>query len=1039
VTIRIQNIHQTSDPLQLAVSPFSGVTISDSSGAADTVTVTLSPGSNGSLSGAGVSYNNGVYTCSGVAAVVTADLENLLFTPNNVANPVYSVVTGFTISVSNASGATATDASTSVIEGPAIDGIVASQVVAPGTTYNPFATVSILDAAPLVELVITLHNTSSGSLSSLTHLGSYNSTTGQYSLGWLTVAQMNQDIAELEFIPAADPSGAPVVSPFTIEVSDDAAQFITYGTVTVTEQGPSVGGIQTAQTDTGRTTIHPFSAATIGDVLANQSETVTVTLNPNDGTLSGGGFSQSITNPGTYTVSAANIGAATADLNSLAFTPNTGPSGQSVVTTFAIEVTDGRGFNNTDTITVSDYYPPVPVVALGSSPFASNSTPATLGTAAPGTTGDALSVMLTSDADFATGSRVVLNNGTLVYTPGVVTASLAGPDTLTYTVTDTVTQSVTTETQTVTLSNGPNPVVTPANSPAASNSTTATLATAVPGTGSDALSVTLTSDADFTSGSTLVLNHGSLIYTPGLITAAKAGTDTLGFSVTDTVTGAITTDTETVTLSNGPAPVVTLAVSATTDNSTTATLGTAAPGAGSDALSVRLTSDADFPSGSTLVLINGNLVYTPGLVTAALSGSSDTLTYTVTDTVTGAVTPETQTVALLNGPVLSTDILFQNENGQMAQWTVSSGLSISTGAAIGPNPGSSWFAMGTGAFYTGDTADIVWQNQNGQVAVWQVQGTTLLGGAVVTANPGTTWHIKGTGDFYGDANTDILWQNDNGSVALWDMNGGSIVQAAVLAENPGPSWHIEGTGNFYGDGNTDILWQNDDGSVAFWDMNGTSIVHGAVLADNPGSTWHIKGTGDFYGDGNTDILWQNDNGSVAIWDMNGTSIVQAGVVAANPGSTWHIEAVGDFNNNGKADIVWQNDNGSVAVWEMNGTNIVSAAVLANPSTSWSVLGGDQNMRFIYSGSAGETLAATPVAPEEFVFTAPAAGAHAITGFNVTQDAVELSSALFGSFAAVEAATTATAGGTLIHLGASSSLFLAGVSPGSLHAGNFALA
>jgi len=79
-----------------------------------------------------------------------------------------------------------------------------------------------------------------------------------------------------------------------------------------------------------------------------------------------------------------------------------------------------------------------------------------------------------------------------------------------------------------------------------------------------------------------------------------------------------------------------------------------------------------------------------------------------------------------------------------------------------------------------------------------------------------------------------------------------------------------------------------------------------------------------------------------------------------------------------------------------------------------------------------------VTPEEFVFTNPAAGAHTISGFDVTQDAVELSSALFPSFADVQAATTATAAGALISLG-SSSLFLAGVVPGSLHASNFALA
>ena len=68
------------------------------------------------------------------------------------------------------------------------------------------------------------------------------------------------------------------------------------------------------------------------------------------------------------------------------------------------------------------------------------------------------------------------------------------------------------------------------------------------------MSVALTSDADFTTGSRLVLTNGSLIYTPGTITAAKVGSDTLKYTVTDTVTGAVTTETQAVTLNSGPTP-----------------------------------------------------------------------------------------------------------------------------------------------------------------------------------------------------------------------------------------------------------------------------------------------------------------------------------------------------------------------------------------------------------------------------------------------------------------------------------------------------
>ena len=293
--------------------------------------------------------------------------------------------------------------------------------------------------------------------------------------------------------------------------------------------------------------------------------------------------------------------------------------------------------------------PAPPVVTLASSPAASNVATATLGTAAPANGTDALSVALTSDPDFATGSTLTLSNGTLIYTPGLITAGLVGTDTISYAVTDTVTGEVTTETQAVTLSNGPAPLVTLAASPSASNGTTATLGTAAPANGTDALSVALTSDADFAAGSTLTLSNGTLIYTPGLITAGLVGTDTISYAVTDTVTGGVTTETQAVTLSNGPAPLVTLAASPSASNVATATLGTAAPANGTDALSVALTSDADFATGSTITLSNGALIYTPGLVIADLAGT-DTISYAVTDTVTGGVTTETQTVTLSNGP-----------------------------------------------------------------------------------------------------------------------------------------------------------------------------------------------------------------------------------------------------------------------------------------------------------------------------------------------------------------------------------------------------
>jgi len=73
-----------------------------------------------------------------------------------------------------------------------------------------------------------------------------------------------------------------------------------------------------------------------------------------------------------------------------------------------------------------------------------------------------------------------------------------------------------------------------------------------------------------------------------------------------------------------------------------------------------------------------------------------------------------------------------------------------------------------------------------------------------------------------------------------------------------------------------------------------------------------------------------------------------------------------------------------------------------------------------------------------VFDSFAAGTHTITGFDPTRDLIAFSSPELGSYAAVAAATSAVAGGSMIALGGGSSLLLPGVDPAALHAGNFVL-
>ena len=51
--------------------------------------------------------------------------------------------------------------------------------------------------------------------------------------------------------------------------------------------------------------------------------------------------------------------------------------------------------------------------------------------------------------------------------------------------------------------------------------------------------------------------------------------------------------------------------------------------------------------------------------------------------------------------------------------------------------------------------------------------------AMVGPNPGPSWNAIGTGDFNGDGHSDILWQNTNGQAAIWEMNGTNQIPAAA--------------------------------------------------------------------------------------------------------------------------------------------------------------------------------------------------------------------------------------------------------------------
>ena len=319
--------------------------------------------------------------------------------------------------------------------------------------------------------------------------------------------------------------------------------------------------------------------------------------------------------------------------------------------------------------------------------------------------------------------------------------------------------------------------------------------------------------------------------------------------------------------------------------------------------------------------------YSRSLFRVASDGSGGT-------DVTVTQTPPPPTAYDFNGDKTS-DILWQNTNGQAATWLLNNTAPFNE-SVVGGNPGPSWQVIGAGDFNGDGDADILWQNTNGQPAVWLMNGTTPFSEVAVGSNPGPSWQVIGAGDFNGDNNADILWQNTNGQAAIWLMNGTTPLSEPLVGNNPGPSWHVVGTGDFNGDGDADILWQNTNGQAAIWLMNGATPFSETVVG-NPGPSWHIIGAGDFNGDGDADILWQNTNGQAAIWLMNGATPFNEQLVGTNPGPSWQVLGAGDYNGDGKSDILWQNTNGQASIWLMNGTTpTFEGLVGSNPGPTWHI-------------------------------------------------------------------------------------------------------
>jgi hypothetical protein len=68
------------------------------------------------------------------------------------------------------------------------------------------------------------------------------------------------------------------------------------------------------------------------------------------------------------------------------------------------------------------------------------------------------------------------------------------------------------------------------------------------------------------------------------------------------------------------------------------------------------------------------------------------------------------------------------------------GNTLIGGGTVSANPGLAWQAIGTAGE---GSSDILFQNTNGQSAIWDMNGTNVVGGGPISANAGPSWRAVG--------------------------------------------------------------------------------------------------------------------------------------------------------------------------------------------------------------------------------------------------------------------------------------------------------
>ncbi len=365
------------------ISPFSGVTISDSDLSSEpaSITVTLDNAANGrftpgSLSGWTSNVAGSTYSYSGTRAQVEAAVQGLVFAPtNHQVLPGSTVTTAFTLALSDGTNS-ASDNTTSVVatainNPPTIVGATAGQTVNDNATRSPFSGVTFSDADIATEpasVTVTLDQPANGQFTSAS----------TSAAGWTTVdtaggiytfsgtrAQAQAALQGLVFTPTnhqVNP-GSTVTTQFTIDLTDganSASNSATTVIATAVNNPPTIVGATANQAINDNATISPFSGVTISDAdLSSEPATITITLSQaangrfSSASTSAAGWTTVNTATGVYTFTGTRAEAEAA-LQGLVFAPTNHQvvPGSTVTTQFTIALTDGSNSTSNNTTTV---------------------------------------------------------------------------------------------------------------------------------------------------------------------------------------------------------------------------------------------------------------------------------------------------------------------------------------------------------------------------------------------------------------------------------------------------------------------------------------------------------------------------------------------------------------------------------------------------------------------------------------------------------------------------------------------------------------